>query len=815
MGVQSSIASAKRAGHVFGQRTVVRSFQDRVDALDADLAEGDVAVIAPAGYGKTWLIEAWTRASGQSGDVLRITSEAALGELPTVGNGSVTVIDMQRGWSPEGVTALADWLDRTNRPSCLLACRTMAGLRLQPRLHAGRLNLWTRRDLLAAPTDIEDYIVQAGLTCTPRLKLDLHRRSGGWWAGVAMLVHAKRSNASLADLVNAYFEDELQGAARQLALPQGALSGLPHRLTPELYQAATGRADFFELIACGADIEAETGDRGEWRFGVLFHLFLRHRAQAAGPIAIQDAHARIAEHMLRKDRLTECAVHARESGNDRLAMRVVDLAARRFIAQGRIAQAQSWLDQVDRARLAEHPRIWVFSVTAAILSGRWDLAEAEAASLDRHLKTSADVPEGVKRDVAFHATYNRLLLAQLRGSDVDLTELNTLLLNPETHNHPAYGEALLLQAISDLGTDSRTFDVADALPRLMRTESWYAYVFAQGIIAERHLDAGDRVAALDVCDTSEALVREAVGDDPPCLAILTLIRARAAVLSGDFGKALVLVSLLETPLADMQSPRLQAERQRVVGELYLAMGRPEDALRMIGDFGHAAPVRTLSVAVRAMIAAGRPDDGRDALGVGYGRHVRAKLPITAAGRDEALTAALNLRALIACGEVTRAQRWLPVCVRHLEAAGQHVDALRLRKFAHVRSEEGGTMTSDPQALRRWAQDCRLAQLDGLVAAAADHPFFRDALADERGAQRRDMSTVPILREPRAATVSLTPKELDILAFVALGHTNQQIADETLTSLSTVKWHVRNLLSKFDARNRTGIVNRARQMGFVT
>lgn len=51
------------------------------------------------------------------------------------------------------------------------------------------------------------------------------------------------------------------------------------------------------------------------------------------------------------------------------------------------------------------------------------------------------------------------------------------------------------------------------------------------------------------------------------------------------------------------------------------------------------------------------------------------------------------------------------------------------------------------------------------------------------------------------TPSLTPRELDVLKLVAIGATNQEIADQFSLSLHTIKSHVRHILNKLHAVNR--------------
>jgi len=50
-------------------------------------------------------------------------------------------------------------------------------------------------------------------------------------------------------------------------------------------------------------------------------------------------------------------------------------------------------------------------------------------------------------------------------------------------------------------------------------------------------------------------------------------------------------------------------------------------------------------------------------------------------------------------------------------------------------------------------------------------------------------------------LSLTAREHDVAALACLGYTNHQIANRLGVSLNTIKTHMRNVLSKFEVRNR--------------
>jgi predicted ATPase/DNA-binding CsgD family transcriptional regulator len=61
---------------------------------------------------------------------------------------------------------------------------------------------------------------------------------------------------------------------------------------------------------------------------------------------------------------------------------------------------------------------------------------------------------------------------------------------------------------------------------------------------------------------------------------------------------------------------------------------------------------------------------------------------------------------------------------------------------------------------------------------------------------------------------LTPRELEVLALLVQGRSNQAIADELVVAVGTVKRHVTNILGKLEAQSRLEAVARARDLGLV-
>jgi LuxR family maltose regulon positive regulatory protein len=71
---------------------------------------------------------------------------------------------------------------------------------------------------------------------------------------------------------------------------------------------------------------------------------------------------------------------------------------------------------------------------------------------------------------------------------------------------------------------------------------------------------------------------------------------------------------------------------------------------------------------------------------------------------------------------------------------------------------------------------------------------------------------PLIRN--ALVEPLSDRECEVLELIAAGYTNQQIADELVVSLNTVKKHTTHIYGKLEVQNRTEASNRARELGLL-
>ena len=85
-------------------------------------------------------------------------------------------------------------------------------------------------------------------------------------------------------------------------------------------------------------------------------------------------------------------------------------------------------------------------------------------------------------------------------------------------------------------------------------------------------------------------------------------------------------------------------------------------------------------------------------------------------------------------------------------------------------------------------------------------FFRAAGIDLVMGRREGPFIWDVTGEP------LTDRELEVLRLVAIGQSNEAIAEALVISIETVKKHLKNIYGKLDVHSRLEAVHRAREAG---
>jgi LuxR family maltose regulon positive regulatory protein len=200
------------------------------------------------------------------------------------------------------------------------------------------------------------------------------------------------------------------------------------------------------------------------------------------------------------------------------------------------------------------------------------------------------------------------------------------------------------------------------------------------------------------------------------------------------------------------------------------------------------------VLVRVLLAQDRPDQ---ALGLLERLH-------TLAATQQRTGSVIELRALQALALAGVGEE--PGAVA---ALAKTLTLARPEGYVRVFADEGAPMA----ALLGWlvaAQRSDQAAVRSVplgYLGRLERAFAQDTAATGPRARSRN-AVVPGLVEP------LSDRELEVLHLLAAGKPNQQIAEELVVALNTVKKHVTHILDKLGAANRTEAVARARELDLL-
>jgi DNA-binding NarL/FixJ family response regulator len=202
--------------------------------------------------------------------------------------------------------------------------------------------------------------------------------------------------------------------------------------------------------------------------------------------------------------------------------------------------------------------------------------------------------------------------------------------------------------------------------------------------------------------------------------------------------------------------------------------------------------------LRIVVADPHPLFRRGAMSVLEGSGM--KVVATAEGVAEAIDAAVALRPdVVLMGVELRDGSGITATRRLLDALGEDTKVVLVAQStdldlvkAGVRAGAVGYLTKD-QAPERMA-----ATVKGVANGEA--AFSRRLVAQLLSEVRAGSGRVALVA-PGGQRERLTPRQLEILRLIAAGHTTAQIAAELYLSPETVRWHVKAILRKLNARTR--------------
>lgn len=134
-------------------------------------------------------------------------------------------------------------------------------------------------------------------------------------------------------------------------------------------------------------------------------------------------------------------------------------------------------------------------------------------------------------------------------------------------------------------------------------------------------------------------------------------------------------------------------------------------------------------------------------------------------------------------------------------------------FASLAAGAGGYCLKDVAPERLYSAIRSVRAGDVWLDAAIANKVLKQYTATPSGDSERN--TAPdINRAQQSLPEPLSPRELEVLALLVEGLSNQEIADKLVISLATAKTHVRNILNKLAVDDRTQAAVSAMRRGLV-
>ncbi len=160
------------------------------------------------------------------------------------------------------------------------------------------------------------------------------------------------------------------------------------------------------------------------------------------------------------------------------------------------------------------------------------------------------------------------------------------------------------------------------------------------------------------------------------------------------------------------------------------------------------------------------------------------------------------------GLTSREIEWLLMEAQRLDKNGDERQSLSALERALVLGLPAGYLTIY----------CQNAALDDLIHRAACRglrPAGMDRLLNTIRAMRHEETGTGLTPARSDSELSsLSEREREILRIIAAGASNQEIADQLVITVGTVKGHINHILGKLDVTNRTEAVAKARKLGLV-
>jgi len=768
---------------------------------------------------------------------------------------------IEAGLIHEAVALLVDRLP--NQLRLVISSRSDPPLPLARMRARGQLAELRSADLRFTPDEATALLLQAtSRTLDEQTLAVLEARTEGWAVGLQLAGLSLKQHADPGQFVTEFSgthryvldfltEEVLARQPRQrvqFLLETSVLEYLSGPLCDAVTSGSNSQEMLEELEHDNVFLVALDETRRWWRYHHLFADLLRARLNQTAPERVSTLHTNAAHWCEERGLIDDAIRHALAAADTDWVARMVEQHAESFLLRNEIATVQRWLSALPTNLVQSRSRLSLASAILARMGGRIDdveplLGQVEAAY--RHEIADSGPPNpSVPRhgwgNVPAMVALQRAELARQRGDAELLITLSHQAL-AETDPEDGYIRFVVRWDLAMAAFLQGRMVHAEAALAEITPERWiardaYSALYAGYVRSHAQRALGQLNAARRTCE--EAI--DAFDNIKPDRALPNLGIAQIGLAEVLLEQGLLDAALEQATSGSALLQQLGYMRWRVIGLTTLAR-----VLQAHGDA--AAALATFEDAETAPGNAEAVNDLLNPVAV-----ERARL-ILAQGDVSAVERWLDSRGLDEHGEPVYArEREYLLLARVLLAQGAAERALELlhRLHAHADAQQRLGSVLEIQVLEVAALDSIDAHSDALAAlseavvaaepdgqirvfvdggtrigALLDRLRLPDVSADYQSRLREAFRPTPANRPAQLTHLPTAPvgpglveplskREQEVLALLASGMSNQQIADELVVTLDTVKKHVSHILDKLEATSRTQAVARARDLALL-
>ena len=663
----------------------------------------------------------------------------------------------------------------------------------------------------------------------------LEARTEGWIAGLQLAALSMQGREDVEDFVTAftgshhyvvdYLVDEVLSLQSEKMREFLLKTSLLERMNASLCNALTGESDgqsmLEELHRSNLFISALDDDRQWYRYHQLFADVLQNRLRQASANTIPELHHRAAEWFESNGFLSEGMAHALATQDMKFAAKMVERNSATMLMRGEMRTLLQWMEAIDPI-LHQYASLCISKAWALAFTNRSDAVEELLQEAERLIADDADHPiwgdiAALRANLLIAGGQSRAAIENARDALKRLPEGNLIVRGVVnlTLGGACWAEGELTESFAALDEASRiglkvgSAHLASAalyglaygyslLGGLHRARVYYE----QAIQASTRKDGQLLPTAAEACVGLGNLLYEwndlsaaennlengvRLSHQLGRLSSLAYGQISMARLQQAKGKVAQALALLKDAESHLQSSILHPEAESLLVaaqmEYFLYRGTVQSAEQVADQRGYFmdGPVNLLN--------------SSEYVQFGY---------LLLARKDVKQAVKLAERII----EFAASYGWNDVLIR---ANILHAQAL---------AKQGQT----GRAIQSMRQALRLAQPEDYMRVFTDQGESVKQILEtmKAGANGQKDFVYKLLAAFGETSVpsqgslveALSERELEVLRLVALGKSNQQIADELVLATGTVKKHLNNIFGKLGVQNRTECVARARELNLL-